>query len=149
VRAWSLKSGAIERGLTLGQQPLAEQQRDQDHAGHQRHAHERELEEAEPARAGGVGDDHVDRCPGQRQQRARVRAEGQREQQPRRRAARAHREHHSDPDERGDGAVDVDQRGQQRDQQHRVDDQPRPALPHARHQLLPDPGRHPRRLEPF
>ena len=94
VRAWSLKSGAIERGWRSRQQPVAEQQRDRDHAHHQRHADERELEEAEAA--GGVGDDHVDRRPGQRQQRAGVRAEGQREQQPRRRAARAHRQHDRD-----------------------------------------------------
>ena len=66
--------------VALRQQPVAERQRDQDHARDQRHADERELEEAEAA--GGVGDDHVDRRPSQRQQRAGVRAEGEREQQP-------------------------------------------------------------------
>jgi hypothetical protein len=71
----------------VGHQPVAEQLHDGDRPGQQRQADQREVEVAEPAGAGvhgGIGDDDVDRGPGQGEQRPGVRREDQRQQQSRR-----------------------------------------------------------------
>ena len=152
VRACPLKSRPILRAVRDGQQALAEQQRRWRPCrarAARRRARTRRSRSARRRRPRRLGDDHVDRRPGQRQQRAGVRAERQRQQQLRRRPAEPHGHHHDDGHERGDRAVDVDQRRQQRHQRHRQDDQPRPALARRRDQLLPRPRGDPGRVEPL
>ena len=90
------------------QEALAEQRHDRERPEDERDADERELEEREAPGAcvgGGVGDDHVHRRSGQREQRAGVRAERERQQQLRRRAADPDRRHDDDGQERRDGPV--------------------------------------------
>ena len=128
VRASVPKSRVVDAGRAFGQQPLAEEDDDRNRAGEQGQADERELEEAEPPDArlvGELGDDHVDRRAGEREQRARVGAEGERQQQLGGRQPQPDRDHGHDGQQRGDRAVDADQRRQDRDEQHRQHDQPR------------------------
>jgi hypothetical protein len=83
VCAWFEKSAVIVRA-PVRQQALAEQHDDRDRADQQWDADEREVEEAEAARAGlvgGLGYDDVDRSARQDEQRACVRGEGERHQQ--------------------------------------------------------------------
>jgi hypothetical protein len=89
----------------------------------------------------------VDRRAGQRQQRACVGREREREQELARRAPQPHRRHDRDRQQRGHRAVDADQRGQRRGEQQQQNEQPRPALPDASDELLPGPGRDPGRVE--
>ena len=133
------------------QQALAEKDRDGHASGDQRDAHEGELEIAEPAGAGvlgGLEDQHVHRRAGQRQHRARMRAEDQRHQHLRRRTPQTHGHDHDHRQERRDGAVDADQRGKDADHQHHQDDQPRAAVAGAVDQDLSRPGRDAGPLEP-
>ena len=135
--------GRDRLAVAVRQQPLAEEDDDRDRARHERDADERELEEPERLDAGvlrrGV-DDHVDRRAGQRRASTRVRAECEREQQLRGRPAEPDRQQHDHRQERRDRAVDADQRGERGDQQHRQDDQPRPAVARGVDQALAGPG---------
>ena len=129
--------------LPLRQQPLPEEHHDRDRADQEGHADEGELEEPEPADAGVVGslgDDHVDGGPGEREERARVRAEGERQQELGRRHADPdrHQRHHGQ--ERRNGAVDADHRREGGDEQHRQHDHPRATVSRPRDQLLTCPG---------
>ena len=113
--------------------------------GHQRHADERELEEAEAPDAGVARGSETITLTGvpvsaSSEPACAPNASGSSscDGEP----AEAHRHHDDDGQQRRDRAVDADQRGQRGDQQHHEDDQPRPALARARDQLLPGPRRH-------
>jgi hypothetical protein len=125
------------------EQALAEEQHDDHRADDERHADqgEREVSEASVARLGGElrGDD-VHRRARERQQRAGVRPERQRQEELAGRAAQAHRRDHDQRHEGRHRPVDADQRRQPGHQQREQDDQPRAALPHPDHQVLAGPG---------
>ena len=97
----------------------------------QRHADEREFEEAEAAVtgiAGGFRHQHVDGRTGERQQRARMRREHQRHEQLRGIALQPHRDHHHHRQQGGNGAVEADDGGEQRAQRHHQHQKPRAAV---------------------
>ena len=135
VRAWSLKSGAIERGWRSRQQPVAEQRRRSRSlpttSGTPTSANSKKRTPT-PASAAASETITLTGVP--------VSASSEPACAPKASGSSScdgerpmpHRQHDRDRHQRRDRAVDVDQRGQQRDQQHRVDDQPRPALPDAR-----------------
>ena len=132
VRAWSLKSRVIAARRAVRQQPLAEEHDDRDRPDDERDADERELEEAERARprrraaasetitftgvpvsassepACAPNASGISSCDGERPSRTAITDD--------------------DRQQRGDRAVDADQRRQDRDEQHHQHDQPRAAL---------------------
>ena len=150
VRAWRLRSGGIASPLRRGSSRSPKSTTIAIVPDQERDADERELEEPEglDARVLRRGiHDHVDRRPRQGEHRPRVRAEREREQQLRRRPAQADREHDHHRHQRGDRAVDTDQRRQRGDEQHHQHDEPRPALPCCVDQALTGPDRDAGRVE--
>ena len=150
VRACRLKSGGVARAARSGRRRSAEEHDDDDRGGDERHADEREVEvaEAPDARVGRrLRDDHVDGRPRQCEQRSGVSAERHRQEELGRRAAEPDRHQDDDRQQRRDGAVDADQRCEDRDQQQHQHEEPCAARPDPADQLLPRPGRHSRRVE--
>ena len=134
----------------LRQQPRPEQHDDQDRPDDERDTDERELEEAEapdPGVGGVVRDDHVDGRAGEREQRARVRGEGDRHQQLRRRAPEPNGHQDDHGGQRRDGGVDGDERRDEGDDRHRQHDDAGAVVPDAGDQRLADERRHTGRLE--
>ena len=144
--------GRHRGAVAIGQEPLSEEDDDRHRAGEQRHADQGELEEAEAADAcvaSGLGDQHVHRRSGQGQHRARMRSENQRHQELRGLPLQPDRNHDHHRQQRGDRAVEADQRGEQRHQDHREEQKPRSAfLARAADQELAGPGGDAGHLEP-
>jgi hypothetical protein len=76
-----------------------------------------------------------------------VREEHQRHQQLRGCPPEAHRHEHDHGQQRGDGTVDADERGQQRHDEHHQHQEARAAIARPRDQALADPRRDARRVE--
>ena len=76
-----------------------------------------------------------------------MRAEDERHEQLRRRAAEADRDDDDDREQRGHGAVHADERRQAGDQQDHQDEQARPALADPGDELLTGPRRDAARVE--
>ena len=117
---------------------------------HHRDADHCELGEAEAAHPGGLrglGDDHVDRAAGEQQQSPCAAGERQRHEQPGRRERPTHRDHDGHRQQRRDGAVEADEGGQPRAEQHGEQQQTAHAVPRLGHQRLPHPGGHPGGIE--
>ena len=77
-----------------------------------------------------------------------MRGKHQRHQQLRGRTPDADRDHDHHRQQRGDRAVDADQRGEQRNEHHRQDQQPGAALARSGDQKLAGPGGHTGNIEP-
>ena len=134
----------------LRQQALPEQHHDRHGPKQQRDPHDGELEVAEAAHAGvhrRLRHEHVHRRAGERQQRPGVGRKHEGHEQLRGRAAEPDGHDDDHRQEGGHRPVDADQRGEERDEHHDQDEQPRPALPRLRDQELPRPRRHPGGVE--
>jgi hypothetical protein len=132
------------------QQVPAEQHDDRHGSGQERDPHEGELEVAERADSGvhrRLVHDHVHGRSGERQHRPGVGREHEGHEQLRGRLTEPDRRDHDYREERGDRPVHADQRGDQRDQQHHQDEQPRPALAGLGDQELSRPRGHAGGLE--
>jgi hypothetical protein len=136
--------GGHRGAVALGQEPLSEEDDDRHRAREQGDADKRELEEAETADAGiasGFGDEHVHRRAGQREHRAGMGGEDQRHQELRGVALEADGDDHHHRQQGRYRAVDADQRGEQRNQQHGQKQKSRPAfLASSTDEKLAGPG---------
>ena len=94
-----------------------------------------------PGVARRLHDEHVDGRAGERQQRAGVRPEHERDHQLRRRPAQPHGHDHDHRQQRGDRAVDADERREERHDEHHQHEQARSGRPRPRDEPLADPGR--------
>ena len=144
--------GRHGRAIAFGQEPFSEQYDDRHRSCQQRQADKREFEEAEAAHASvaaSVRDQDVHRRTGQSQLRAGMRGKDQRQQQLRRISLQADGDDDHHRQKRGDGAIDADQRREERDHTHRQQQQASPALfARAADQKLPGPGGDAGHVEP-
>ncbi len=135
------------------QQPLAEENRDRDASGQPAERRQGRIRNsrsrAGPASCEASKDEHVHRRAREREHRSRMGAEHQRHQHLRRRTRPSRTAITTmTGQKRRDGAVDADERGQERDHQHHQDDQSRCDCRRHGRSAPAGPGRDAGPLEP-
>jgi hypothetical protein len=137
-------------GASVRQEPLADEDDETDRRGEERDPDEREREVPEASDSGVVcilGGDDVHRRPREREQRSRVRAEREGQEELRGRLTQSRRADDHDREQRRDRPVDADQCREDGDEKHHEDEQPPAAAADVLDQLLTRPGGDPGRVE--